>query len=1010
MERTDSPIAYKVPVKDSSLPQSSLALNDNIHKKIGIYKRSLSLFLVMFICFVVVGIFLFLQYSDKTKITRPHILIKSAQTVNYFSVVAVSPQSGSSDNASNTSIEITFSEPVRPANLKNYFTVSPMIPGNFTQGATPNQVVFTPKYPFGGGTSVKVILNKGFESVAGHKFTSDYTYNFYTRILDNTVVFENDTIYSRWVNLPVGKGITFHLHVGDGISPNATITTYKGTFDKIVSSLLYASESHQDTNYLTQTYIDYPVDTTNMEKVSQITNIQSTPDLNFNQGEGLYYIEAKSDNEVVGSTWVSVNDEGLIVKQDDQKVTIAVQNIKTGDINTPVKVYLYNLQDKPTLLQTANIQSYGEIPIAYPQQVDLVVGQTANGVILAPLTVPETQADIRVTNNLSTLDKIYIQTDRPTYTTQDTVQFSGVVRLDNDAQYSLPSAGAQIEVWVPDPTNTANKLIDQTVTIGDGGIFSGQFTLPSSLVTVGGTTASLTLYARATSDTSTNITSKYYTTFDIVSPNAKAIIKVSFDKNNYTRDENVTAHISAFDDSGKPMANRSVTYTIYAKDYYEGDPTSVATLGNDWGERTKITDQTVTLDANGRADVNIEPTESTVSQAITLEASVASNANLIYGAKTVLIQQGKIVLLFGSSRQEYHSGDTTINRIYAQDLSGKPVANQKISYQIYQTIYDSSSSEYNETTLNSGAVTTDANGFALIQQSVTTSAQSITLRATTKDAVGNTVQAERSMDILMNAADASDIYYHNLTLANLDVATDKLQYTVGDTANLTINSPFDQNVLVDYESGRIYHAEWLHLNKGDNAYKISITPQLSPSFNLVFSYFNNEILYVEGMQMAVTDPAQNLVITTATDKTTYAKNDQAQLTITTKDSNGSPVSAHVAIDVVDESIFNLRNNLPSGSIYWNFYSPRMDTTNFSASTLGIGTGGGCGGGSGTDILYVPNLTGNNYYWNPNAITDQNGILQVTVPLPNASGDFRVLITGSTDATAVGQSQSILSVQ
>ncbi len=979
------------------------------------FLSKVTILLGIIICFILTTGFLIIirmNNNKNLKINKATVHMKPVKAVNYFSVISVSPQNNSSGNAPDTPITITFSEPVKPNSLRSYFAESPMIPGIFSQGASPNSVIFTAKFPYGEGTSVKVILNKGFESIAGHKFPIDYTYNFSTKIPDNSVVFGNNNINSRWLNLPVGTSTTFNLQLGSNVSPNSSVTIYKGTFDKIVSSLLYSNQTNQGSNYITQNYLNYPVDTSSLQQISTITNIQNGSYFTFNQDEGLYYIEAKNGDQVLGSTWVSVNDEGLIVRQDDQKVTIAAQNIKTGDINSSVKVYLWNLQDKPTLIQATQIQGFGEIPVAYPQTVDLIVGQTANGVILAPMSVPETQADIRVTDNLSNIYKIYLQTDKPTYTAQSIVKFTGIVRVNNDAQYTLPSQGTHVEIWVPDPYDSTKKLIDQTVTVGDGGIISGQFTLPSSFTpSADSTTLSATLYAAAANGTPPDSTARSYTTFDVISQQSKALIKVTFDNNTYTHDQSVVAHVSAFDESGNPMANKAITYTIYSKDYYENDPSSVANYGNDWGEQTKVVNQPTTLDGNGKVDIKIAPTDNHVSQAITLEASTTDGTNTaIYGAKTVLVQQGIIVLTFGSSRQEYHSGDTTLTRVYAQDLQGNPTANLNLNYEIYSSEYDNVLRSFKETVLSQGTATTDSNGFVLISQPIISNASNVSIRVTTKDSLGNPIQAERSMDILSSNVNSSAIYYHNPTLTNLDVATDKLSYNVGDTANLVINSPYDQNVQVTFEGGRIYHNEWLHLSRGNNNYPIQITSQLAPSFNINLSYFHNGNLYVEGLPIIVHDNSKTFTLTLTSDKNIYAKNDQAQVTITAKDNTGKPVSGKVIVNVIDDSIFNLRNNLPNSNLYWNFYSPRIDTTNFSASSLGIGTGGGCGGGSGIDITYVPNRLGNSYYMNSTFTTDQNGIVIATIPLSQVSGNLRVYVTAVSGSTAVSQSQSLLLVQ
>jgi len=705
-------------------------------EKVKFYKKYILIGLLISIIVLVAGL-----YIIKKRVISNNIITKAPATVNYFTVLAVSPSNSSNENPQDSSIKITFSEPIDPNNLKSYFTVNPMIPGTFTQGATPNEVVFNAKYSFGYGTSVKVLLNKGFQSISGDKFTSDYSFNFYTKILDNKVSFQSDSIVSRVTNLPIGKGISFKLSVGSTVSSDGNITVYKATFDQLVSALLYKNQANAGSSYVTQSYIDYPVDTSKMQKISQKKGLENNSTFDFNEGAGLYYVEAASDNKAVGSTWINVTNEGLIVKQDDQKIAIATQNIQTGDTNQDTKILLYNLKDQPTLLNISQVNGYEEVPIQYPQTVDLVVGQTQNGIILAPVSIPQTQADIRVTKDLSKFDKVFIYTDKPTYLQGDIVKFAGTLREDNDGQYKLPVSASTVHIWIQDPTNATKNVFVQNVNVADDGSFSGQFSLPTSLVPDPNTNyLSTTLYAS---------NSRSYTTFDIVSENTKEKISVTFDKDKYLKNEGITAHITATDTAGAPLANQELTYSTYSKDYYENDPSSVADFGTDWGVR-KVENQTLFLDQNGKADVKIDQIESTISQAVTLEANLPVAGGNMSGAKTVLVQQGNLVLTFGSSRQNYRSGDTTINRVYAKDLSGNPVPNLNLHYQLYKTAYDNSSSGYKETTLNEGNVTTDGNGYVLINQVATSNPGDITIRVTATDSVNNKVESERTMTLLDN--------------------------------------------------------------------------------------------------------------------------------------------------------------------------------------------------------------------------------------------------------------------
>jgi len=75
----------------------------------------------------------------------------------------------------------------------------------------------------------------------------------------------------------------------------------------------------------------------------------------------------------------------------------------------------------------------------------------------------------------------HLYTDRPIYRPGETVQWKGVVRTDNDAQYSLPSTTATYLVTI---TNARGQQVSQTsMNPNEFGSFAGSFVLPSDAPT-----------------------------------------------------------------------------------------------------------------------------------------------------------------------------------------------------------------------------------------------------------------------------------------------------------------------------------------------------------------------------------------------------------------------------------------------------------------------------------------------------------------------------------------------
>src|SRR5438132_11593709 len=77
----------------------------------------------------------------------------------------------------------------------------------------------------------------------------------------------------------------------------------------------------------------------------------------------------------------------------------------------------------------------------------------------------------------------HVYTDRPIYRPGETVQWKGVVRSDDDAQYSLPPSG---ETYIVTITNARGQQMSQTtMKPNEFGSFAGSFVLRSDAATSG---------------------------------------------------------------------------------------------------------------------------------------------------------------------------------------------------------------------------------------------------------------------------------------------------------------------------------------------------------------------------------------------------------------------------------------------------------------------------------------------------------------------------------------------
>jgi uncharacterized protein YfaS (alpha-2-macroglobulin family) len=543
------------------------------------------------------------------------------------------------------------------------------------------------------------------------------------------------------------------------------------------------------------------------------------------------------------------------------------------------------------------------------------------------------------------------------------------------------------------------------VTSNADGTFSGSYAIPAAAFNPDGTDAIQELYASLSgAPLIYPLSNTVIVALGPHSPTAK--LSVSFDKTEYLLKDNITATIAGATSTGAALANQSVTVTIYSAGH-PAAPKEVNTFANPntWGSPAGDPFP-VTLDATGHATYTFKANIAGISAdlQVTLEVTYGTGAAQSVSARTVVVNQAADEVFLLPSRAAYAVGDQVVAPFVVETRAGDRVPSSPMAYEFDRTVYAGSTST--TTVVAAGAVTTAADGLGVIRATYNGPAGGIELKVKGNDAAGNTFQDTKWINI---AADPSGLVTFNGIdmLVQLAVTQDKIAYTVGDTANLTVTAPASENVLMSLERGRIHTYKWLALKAGDNALSLSITPDLAPGFTLVFSYFRNGSYLSEGLPIPIDNSDHLLKVTLAADKTSYTSGQTAQLTVTVTDSSGKPVAATLFADGYD-AIMSSYKLIDKASIGGTFFSAGLRATNGSSSLVGIGNfGGRCGGGGPGDSLAVT-LAGQSALWTAGIPTDAaTGRATVTVPL--ATTTERIVIIASTSATFVGQAELDLNV-
>jgi len=317
-----------------------------------------------------------------------------------------------------------------------------------------------------------------------------------------------------------------------------------------------------------------------------------------------------------------------------------------------------------------------------------------------------------------------------------------------------------------------------------------------------------------------------------------------------------------------------------------------------------------------------------------------------------------------------------------------------MAYELDRTDYQGDKSV--TTVVGSGAVTTSAEGLGTIQTTYTGPPASLVLRITGKDPSGDVFEADNGLELQPGPADS-----------DFGITADKIAYTVGDTANLTVTSGTAVGGLLSFERGRVHQYRWLQLAKGDNPLAVAITPDLAPGFTVVFSYVLNGVETSYDFTVYVNNSSRLLKVAVAADQPTYAKGQTAHLAVAITDGAGAPVAATLLADGYDArmSAYKLVDQV---SIAGAFLTPNPLSTNGTSSLVTIGNfgGGGCGGGE--NIVLGSPYAGRTAVWLTDLTTDAAGHATIDVPIVQ-SGSIRLVVMAGSATSSWGQAEIDLNV-
>ncbi|MEO8373643.1 MAG: MG2 domain-containing protein [Sphingomonas bacterium] len=389
-------------------------------------------------------------------------------------------------------------------------------------------------------------------------------------------------------------------------------------------------------------------------------------------------------------------------------------------------------------------------------------------------------------------------------------------------------------------------------------------------------------------------------------------------------------------------------------------------------------------------------------------------------------------------------------RFVAVDTQGKPIANQKVTVELYSRkiltarrrliggFYAYDNQMKTEKLAQTCTATTDAQGMAQCKVEPGISGEVYAV-ATTKDANGNVARATTSVWL----AGDEDWWFGGDNGDRMDVVPEKTSYAAGETARFQVRMPFrDATALVTVEREGVLASYVTELSGADPVVEVQMPGSYAPDIFVSVMVVRGRVeggfwSWVHGIAQSLglaggpprsTEPtalvdlakpayrlgiakvkvgweAHKLQVAVKADRERYAARDTAQVDIQVKGPDGKPAaSADVAFAAVDQALLQLAPNES-----WDVLTAMMGERSLSVITstgqmqvVGKRHYGRkaveAGGGGGSDMS---GLNRENFQpvllWKGKVALDAAGRARVSVPLSDALSSFK-LVAIATDGS------------
>ncbi len=586
---------------------------------------------------------------------------------------------------------------------------------------------------------------------------------------------------------------------------------------------------------------------------------------------------------------------------------------------------------------------------------------------------------------------VWVQSDRPAYRPGDTVKFKGVLRDPDPTGYRLPAAGqATLEVTDPD----GETLQTSTMDVSEVGTVSGEFTvdrtaLPGTytvVVRAGESSGSLSIPVLAYRKPEFRVTVTPESRFFVRGETARFRVKAEY----FTGEPLVGASVRA-------EVSRAVLWNPWGPDDDVWEDAEGATDFSDYGEY--VTAIEAETDALGEAIVLVPTARGgdaafeTSDMAYSVTAAVSDQSGRQFdGRGQAIVGRGDIDLRASFDAYVASPGETVPLTVTANDSRrGVPAAGVEVVVEYGRERWSSGKSAFIPE--GRAAVRTRPDGTATLELKAQ-EAGDFVARCTTVDSGGRRIGAQASLWAYDGQAEFGG------RTPSLQIVLDKKSYAPTEKALALIRTDRPGgSALVTVETDRVVWRRVVPLTGRVTEIQIDDLSDYAPNVIVGVAYVRGKQFSQAERTLRVDLERRSLAVELVPDKTVLAPGETVTYTVKTTEPSGQPVSADVAVGVVDEGVYSIAEDRtdPLRAFYPRRWS--SVTTSYSFPEIYLD-----GEEKTPGEVPLRSRFEDTAFWQPSVRTGPDGTAKVEVRLPDNLTEWRATATAFTTDTRIGRAR------